>query len=201
MLRKLRGRTYCDLPVLGAAEVAVLEQFVSESEAALAGCSEKLFEDSWELMDICWPQARQGDARREDIRLETYTRMLVDLPGDILTDAIKTCLCTYRFFPTIAEIFEAARPALEAPQGEIDHGAFTDRKSGGGSMSGHTSLTAYAGCMREPDPERARKLAQEAYRASGGEIVMINRGWLTAWTERQQLTILGDKVHGKAGVR
>ena len=55
--------------------------------------------------------------------------------------------------------------------------------------------------MREPDPARARKLAQEAYQASGGEIVMINRSWLTAWTERQQLTILGDKVHGKAGMK
>ncbi len=68
-------------------------------------------------------------------------------------------------------------------------------------MSSRTSLTAYAGCMREPDPARARKLAQEAYQASGGEIVMINRSWLTAWTERQQLTILGDKVHGKAGMK
>jgi hypothetical protein len=48
--------------------------------------------------------------------------------------------------------------------------------------------------MREPDPNAARRAAREAWHATG--IVLINPEWLHAWTDRKQLELLAEKVHG-----
>jgi hypothetical protein len=42
-----------------------------------------------------------------------YQEMLADIPDDILVQAMKGCLLTCRFFPSIAEIREKAQPFLE----------------------------------------------------------------------------------------
>lgn len=65
---------------------------------------------------------------------------------------------------------------------------------------GRTSLTAYAGSMRDPDPANAVRAAREAYVASNGEIVLINKSWLTEWTDRKQLDLLAEKSLGVKGM-
>ncbi|MXP24826.1 hypothetical protein GRI39_02035 [Altererythrobacter indicus] len=59
-----------------------------------------------------------------------------------------------------------------------------------------SSLGNYAASMRDPDPAMARKAAREAYDASGGAIVLINREWLTNWPDQKQLDLLACKAFG-----
>ncbi len=62
-----------------------------------------------------------------------------------------------------------------------------------------TSLTPYAASMRDPDPAMARKAARDAYVATDGEMVLINRKWLTSWTDQKQLDLLASKALGVKG--
>jgi len=57
-----------------------------------------------------------------------------------------------------------------------------------------STLAPYAPSMRDPDPAAARRAAREAWHREG--IVLINPEWLPAWTDRKQLELLADKVHG-----
>jgi hypothetical protein len=59
-----------------------------------------------------------------------------------------------------------------------------------------SSLGAHAASMRDPDPGMALRAAKQAYEASGGEIVLINRNWLTQWTDQKQLDLLAVKAYG-----
>ena len=62
-----------------------------------------------------------------------------------------------------------------------------------------SSLGPHAASMRDPDPAMARVAAREAYEASGGEIVLINKAWLINWTDRKQLDLLAEKALGVKG--
>lgn len=62
-----------------------------------------------------------------------------------------------------------------------------------------SSLAPHAASMREPDPANARRAARDAYDASGGEIVLINKAWLPTWVERKQLDLLAVTAHGVKG--
>lgn len=57
-----------------------------------------------------------------------------------------------------------------------------------------STLAPYAPAMRDPDPAAARRAAREAWHQTG--LVLINPEWLHAWTDRKQLELLADKVHG-----
>lgn len=57
-----------------------------------------------------------------------------------------------------------------------------------------SSLAPHVGRRDSPCPEQARRAARAAYHEHG--IVLINPDWLAGWADRQQLTILADKVHG-----
>jgi len=57
-----------------------------------------------------------------------------------------------------------------------------------------STLAPYAPSMRDPDPAAARRAAREAWHATG--LVLINPDWLPSWTDRKQLELLADKVHG-----
>ena len=63
-----------------------------------------------------------------------------------------------------------------------------------------SSLGAHAASMRDPDPANARRAAREAYDASGGEIVLINKTWLRTWTDRKQLDLLAVAALGVKGM-
>lgn len=60
-----------------------------------------------------------------------------------------------------------------------------------------TSLTAYAGSMREPDPDGARRIAQQQFHASNGDWVILHKDWLAGWAQQHQAIALGESVHGK----
>ena len=57
-----------------------------------------------------------------------------------------------------------------------------------------SQLAPYAPAMRDPDPAAARRAARDAWHQKG--LVLINPEWLQAWTDRKQLELLADKVHG-----
>lgn len=63
-----------------------------------------------------------------------------------------------------------------------------------------SSLAPYAASMRDPDPTNARRAARDAYEASGGEIVLINKSWLKTWMDRKQLDLLAVQALGVKGV-
>lgn len=63
-----------------------------------------------------------------------------------------------------------------------------------------SSLAPYAASMRDPDPVNARRAAIEAYESSGGDVVLINRKWLTSWADRKQLDLLAEKALGVKGI-
>lgn len=43
-----------------------------------------------------------------------YQQFLADLPVDVVAASIKDCICECRFFPTIAEIRDRAKPHMES---------------------------------------------------------------------------------------
>lgn len=85
--------------------------------------------------------------------------------------------------PETGSVVRAAATGIDAVSGGINR----------------TSLTAYAGSMRDPDPVMARKKARETYEASDGKIVLINRDWLQSWTDQKQLDLLAVKALGVKG--
>jgi len=63
-----------------------------------------------------------------------------------------------------------------------------------------SSLSRHAHLMREPQARDAVQAARDAYHASKGEIVLINKGWLSAWADRKQLDLLAERALGVKGV-
>lgn len=57
-----------------------------------------------------------------------------------------------------------------------------------------SSLTPHVHLMRDPDPMNALRAAREAYETTDGELVLINRNWLTAWTDQKQLDLLAERA-------
>ena len=58
-----------------------------------------------------------------------------------------------------------------------------------------STLARHAAAMRDPDPAAGRRMARDAYHASG--LVLINPEWLSSWVDRRALINLADQVHGK----
>ena len=53
------------------------------------------------------------DKKTSDEFYAIYQEMLSDLPDEAVVEGVKGCLCSCRFFPTIAEIRTNAQPYLE----------------------------------------------------------------------------------------
>ena len=62
-----------------------------------------------------------------------------------------------------------------------------------------STLGRFAASMRDPDPKAARRLAKDGYHGTG--LVVIHPDWLPSWTDRKQLEILANKVHGTRKVK
>lgn len=62
-----------------------------------------------------------------------------------------------------------------------------------------TSLTAYAGSMREPDPKQVRRLARQAWQENG--LIVLDPAWVQSWGDREFVSAVAAKVHGKRNVR
>jgi hypothetical protein len=63
-----------------------------------------------------------------------------------------------------------------------------------------SSLSRHAHLMREPQARDAVQAARDAYRASKGEIVLINKSWLRNWADRKQLDLLAEAALGVKGI-
>lgn len=59
-----------------------------------------------------------------------------------------------------------------------------------------SSLGRFAHLMREPQAREAVELARSAYHASGGRIVLINKDWLSGWSDEALLDGLAEKALG-----
>lgn len=57
-----------------------------------------------------------------------------------------------------------------------------------------TSLSRFAPAMRDPDPRAALQAARDAYRESGGKIILINLDWLQSWPDRKMASQIGAKA-------
>jgi hypothetical protein len=69
-------------------------------------------------MSLAYPNARLSDVEATE-RMQLYAELLRDIPFDILSSAFRRVVQTNRFFPTVAEIREAAAPGLAARRGTI----------------------------------------------------------------------------------
>jgi hypothetical protein len=67
-------------------------------------------------LSVIYPQSAVAKGSEAEARalLGTYCELLADIPGPILGRAIKSIGQTSRFFPSVAEIREAAAPELNA---------------------------------------------------------------------------------------
>jgi hypothetical protein len=56
-------------------------------------------------------------------------------------------------------------------------------------------LAPYASAGHEPDPAQARRAAAKAWHEDG--ILLCRPDWFHGWADRQQATLLAEKLFGK----
>lgn len=79
-----------------------------------AGCPKDEVARMFTRLSVLFPQsahAKQSDDEAA-VTLATYVDLLCDIPGDVLAPAFKAVAQRCKFFPTVAEIREAAAPEL-----------------------------------------------------------------------------------------
>lgn len=95
-------------------------------------------------MFACFGQGSDG------VRIATYTKVLSDIPTDILSKACKKLLLESKFLPSIAEIVEASRSLM----GTMDEGqkvlSWADAQK---EISQGIHRTWYHGCLGEDVPD------------------------------------------------
>lgn len=110
-LRKALTSSYAFLPLVGPDEAAAIPAVIDELERGLVGSTEAQIDRMVTKLALLYPSARISDAEA-GARLELYVELLCDIPFDILSGAFRTIAQTSKFFPTVAEIREAASGAL-----------------------------------------------------------------------------------------
>jgi hypothetical protein len=102
--------TYLNVP--SPADVAALRKAADVYRAGLIGSSRETIAGMMGVLATAFPNQRLSDEEAA-AKLELYCRSLDDLPEDILKTAIDRLLKTQNWFPTIAEIRQAASPDFE----------------------------------------------------------------------------------------
>ena len=62
-----------------------------------------------------------------------------------------------------------------------------------------TSLTPYAGSMRDPDPDGPHRLAAEMWHRDGSLVVRAESKARLDWQDRELLNAIGAKLYGPRG--
>lgn len=107
-----------ELPLPTPAERAALGRAIAEMEAAQAGAPAAAIDIAIGQLALAFPPVKQSEAAAV-ARLALYREALADLPPDILAAAVKACIRTCRFFPTVAEIREGARGPLAVREWQL----------------------------------------------------------------------------------
>jgi hypothetical protein len=108
----LRERVVGHLPILSPAEIAEIKAAERAYEASLGTSSDELIAKVFGLLATAFPM-RQVTEDEADAKLALYCRALGDVPPDALERAVDGLLKSQNWFPTIAEIRQAASPFFE----------------------------------------------------------------------------------------
>lgn len=118
-VRQASGLEFSYVPVVSADVAKLIPGALVDLQAAAAPSTEGDVEGLITQMALLFPAGKLSDAETAT-RLDLYIDLLQDVPFDILRSAFKAVAQTSRFFPTIAEIREAATPALRDRRNKIN---------------------------------------------------------------------------------
>lgn len=110
--------SYATLPVVSPDVAGAIPVAIAGFEQMLAPSSADEIERMVTNLSLLYPAAKLSDAEA-GARVELYVRLLRDVPFDILSAAFKRVAQTSRFFPTVAEIREAAAKRLSERHAKI----------------------------------------------------------------------------------
>jgi len=99
---------FLDLPSLSANELGEIRRTADELEASLAGCREGQALDVLAMLAAALPPRRDMGDRQWAMLEAQYAEVLAGYPAWALDDARRKCLRRCRFFPSAAEICQAA---------------------------------------------------------------------------------------------
>lgn len=100
------------LEVLDRDEIAEIRRVAAEYERGLVGTPDHLIAEVMALLATAFPSQRRSDTETE-AKLELYLRGLRDVPYDALKLGCESLLKSQNWFPTIAEMRQAAAPHFE----------------------------------------------------------------------------------------
>lgn len=106
------------LPLLSSDEAASAPALIASYERALAPSEPANIARMMARIALLYPAQRLSDVESAE-RLALYTELLADIPGDILGEAFRKVAQTSRFFPSVAEIREAAATAIDARRARL----------------------------------------------------------------------------------
>ncbi|MDX3884046.1 hypothetical protein [Sphingomonas sp. MM-1] len=109
-LRRAAGSEFGYVPLVSADVAATIPAALAALKAGMAPSTEEQIEGLMGSIALLYPAAKVTEKEAE-ARLDLYIDLLQDIPFDILSAAFKSAAQTSRFFPTVAEIREAALPA------------------------------------------------------------------------------------------
>ncbi len=117
-LRQAQSQVFAYLPVVDEQQAAAIPALIIHYRAGLAPSTDDDIERMITKIALLYPGAKLSD-KEMDARLELYTELLRDIPYDLLTRAFRTVAQNSRFFPTVAEIREAAADAIRERRSKI----------------------------------------------------------------------------------
>jgi hypothetical protein len=99
------------LPLLEPAEAEEARRALATFEEGLAPCDPTEIDRLMTKLAAAYPPMRISEDEAK-ARRAVYVELLEDIPFDILARAFKTCGQTHKFYPSAAEIRDAAKPEL-----------------------------------------------------------------------------------------
>lgn len=118
-----------DLPAPTSADVAAIEAWLPQAERALLPCPKDEISRMLTKLATAMPAQRISDDEARQ-KLAIYIQALDDVPLDVLQDAMKACVRSCMFFPTVAEIRKITDPEMRRRRFLIDRARYHARNRG-----------------------------------------------------------------------
>lgn len=110
--------SFANLPVVGPDDAAAIPAIIADIERTLAPSSEEQIDRMVTKIALLFPAVKLSE-KEAGARMELYVDLLSDIPFDILSGAFRVVAQRSRFFPTVAEIREAAAKPLAERKGQV----------------------------------------------------------------------------------
>lgn len=117
-VKRAQGTRFAYLDPPTDDELALIPATIARLEAAMSPASEDAVMTMIGKMALLFPAGKLTGAESA-ARLELYLDLLGDLPADVLSFAFREVAMASRFFPTVAEIREAAEPMMHERRATI----------------------------------------------------------------------------------